>query len=105
MMLFIKSGFRRDCLTGYHDAPSLMRQNVTFTNISYSLTLSKEDIPFEFTQGNISDENGNILMSSNVLFANSRRPQKTWNRPKSNYLMIGKILGLMPCANIILPYT
>ncbi|MCO5288438.1 MAG: hypothetical protein M9940_03355 [Bacteroidetes bacterium] len=53
---------------GYHDAPTSNEARMVFTDTSYTLSLEQRDIPFSDTQGNISDENGNILMSSNGIF-------------------------------------
>ncbi|HMY14625.1 MAG TPA: T9SS type A sorting domain-containing protein [Bacteroidia bacterium] len=53
---------------GYHDAPTSNEARMVFTGTSYNLSLEQRDIPFIFTQGNIADENGNILMSSNGIF-------------------------------------
>ena len=53
---------------GYHDAPTSNEARMVFTDTSYSLMLEQRSIPFLDTQGNISDENGNLLMSSNGIF-------------------------------------
>jgi len=44
------------------------KNRITFTDTSYSVTSEIRKIPFMSTEGNISDENGNILMSSNGYF-------------------------------------
>jgi hypothetical protein len=44
------------------------KNRMTFTDTSYSVTQEIRTIPFRATEGNISDENGNILMSSNGIF-------------------------------------
>ena len=112
MMLFIKSlvfsqGRNSVFFMGYHDAPTSNEARMTFTNISYSLTLEQRDIPFEFTQGNISDENGNILMSSNGVFIANSTGDTMSNGSGLNPSQIvddWKDFGLpMPYANIILP--
>lgn len=41
---------------------------MTFTDTSYLITHEIRNIPFDNTQANISDENGNILTSSNGIF-------------------------------------
>ncbi|MCW5931894.1 MAG: T9SS type A sorting domain-containing protein [Bacteroidetes bacterium] len=41
---------------------------MTFTDTSYSVINEIRTIPFRATEGNISDENGNLLMSSNGIF-------------------------------------
>ena len=111
MMLFIKSlvfsqGRNSVFFMGYHDAPTSNEARMTFTNISYSLTLEQRDIPFEFTQGNISDENGNILMSSNGVFIANSTGDTMSNGSGLNPSQIvddWKDFGLpMPYANIIL---
>ncbi|OQB59318.1 MAG: hypothetical protein BWX95_02671 [Bacteroidetes bacterium ADurb.Bin141] len=44
------------------------KARMTFTSTTYSIIPESRQIPFEDTQGNISDENGNILMSSNGVY-------------------------------------
>ena len=44
------------------------KARMSFTDTSYSIQTETRIIPFMDTQGNISDENGNILMSSNGIF-------------------------------------
>jgi hypothetical protein len=55
-------------LMGYHDAPTSNEARLFFSDTSYSLSLEQRVIPFVDTQGNIADENGNLLMSSNGVF-------------------------------------
>ena len=44
------------------------KSRMTFTDTSYSVINEIRTIPFRATEGNISDENGNLLMSSNGIF-------------------------------------
>ncbi|MBK6642012.1 MAG: hypothetical protein IPG39_12700 [Bacteroidetes bacterium] len=65
-------------------------------------------IPFSDTQGNISDENGNLLMSSNGYFIADATGDTMLNGANINPGMCtedyGTPFGLpMPYANIILP--
>ena len=50
-------------LLGYNS-----KARMTFTSSSFSILPESRVIPFDYTQGNISDENGNLLMSSNGVF-------------------------------------
>jgi hypothetical protein len=56
-------GLNSTWLMGYQS-----KVRVNFTDTSYTLTPENRTIPFIDTQGNISDFNGNILMSSNGYF-------------------------------------
>ena len=62
----------KDCLPQGYNSTWLLgyqaKNRMTFTDSSYLITPELRKIPFEDTQGNISDENGNILMSSNGIF-------------------------------------
>lgn len=44
------------------------KARMTISDTSYNILTEARTIPFIDTQGNISDENGNILMSSNGIF-------------------------------------
>ena len=63
----LPQGYNSSFLLGYQ-----AKAKMSFTDTSYSILSEVRTIPFMYTQGNISDENGNILMSSNGYFvANS----------------------------------
>ena len=79
-LLFINNkscgqGYNHTWLLGYHyniSNPTDTMARMDFTNSSYSLIPHLRKMPFAETQGNISDENGNFLMSSNgIWIANS----------------------------------
>src|SRR5690606_15457190 len=57
-------GLNTTWLLGYFNN----RGRITFTDTSYNYVTEIRKIPFTDTQGNISDENGNLLMSSNGIF-------------------------------------
>src|SRR5690606_36194570 len=57
-------GLNTSWLLGYLST----KGRITFTDTSYNYVTEIRKIPFEGTQGNISDENGNLLMSSNGIF-------------------------------------
>ncbi len=61
-------GYNHTWLLGYlNNTPNDKgRLNFTDTSVTYITEIRK--IPFDGTQGNISDENGNLLMSSNGIF-------------------------------------
>ncbi len=44
------------------------KARMSFTDTSYNILTETRTIPFMDTQANISDESGNILMSSNGIF-------------------------------------
>jgi hypothetical protein len=64
--------FSNQCLPQGNNSNFLLgyqaKAKMSFTDTSYSILSEVRTIPFLFTQGNISDENGNILMSSNGVF-------------------------------------
>src|SRR6185436_4021555 len=69
MMILLKSfsiysqGRNSVWLMGYQS-----KVRMSFTGTSYNISSETRTIPFLDTQGNISDENGNVLMSSNGIF-------------------------------------
>ncbi|MBV6453550.1 MAG: hypothetical protein FNNCIFGK_00784 [Bacteroidia bacterium] len=55
-------------LLGNHYSSSSLEGRINFTSSSYNVLSEQRNIPFNATQGIISDESGNILMSSNGIF-------------------------------------
>ncbi len=108
--LFINSvsfaqGYNHTWMLGYDTSDTLMRLNIDSSNATLITEVRK--MPFFGAQGNISDENGNFLMSSNgIWIANNvgdTMPNGTGLNPGwavDNYKNIGlPILN----SNIILP--
>lgn len=63
-------GINHTWLLGYITSDTLMRLNIDSTNVTLITEVRK--MPVQDTQGNVSDENGNFLMSSNgIWIANS----------------------------------
>ncbi|MBK8876575.1 MAG: T9SS type A sorting domain-containing protein [Bacteroidia bacterium] len=93
-------------LMGYHDAPTSNEARFIFTDTSYSLSLEQRVIPFVDTQGNIADENGNLLMSSNGVFIADATGDTMMNGGGLNpgWLVDNYSDGIpMPYANLFLP--
>lgn len=71
----VAQGHNHTWLLGYHyniSNPTDTMARMDFTTSSYSLVPYLRKMPFGDTEGNISDENGNFLMSSNgIWIANS----------------------------------
>src|SRR5690606_36169546 len=61
-------GYNHTWLLGYLNNTSNDKGRLNFTDTSVTYITEIRKIPFEGTQGNISDENGNLLMSSNGIF-------------------------------------
>ncbi len=59
----LPQGYNSNFLIGYQ-----LKARMLFTDTSYVINPETRTIPFRDTQGNISDENGNLLMSSNGIF-------------------------------------
>ena len=59
----LPQGYNSTFFLGYN-----AKARMSFTDTSYSIIPETRTIPFDYTQGNISDENGNLLMSSNGIF-------------------------------------
>ena len=55
-------------LLGHHYSALSFEGRISFTDTSYNVIPEQRTIPFIGTEGNISDENGNLLMSSNGIF-------------------------------------
>ena len=83
------------------------KNRITFTDTSYSVMPEIREIPFRATQGNISDENGNLLMSSNGIFiadATGDTMQGGGGLNPNSFTDDWSDWGLpMPYGNIILP--
>ena len=83
------------------------KNRITFTDTSYSVMPEIREIPFRATQGNISDENGNLLMSSNGIFiadATGDTMQGGGGLKPNSFTDDWSDWGLpMPYGNIILP--
>ena len=59
----LQQGYNCNFLIGYQ-----LKERMLFTDTSYVINPETRTIPFRDTQGNISDENGKLLMSSNGIF-------------------------------------
>jgi len=112
MILFSNSclsqGYNHNWLLGYDYSPNYIKARMTFSSTGDSIFAEQRKIPFRgFTQANISDANGNLLMSSNgAWIANST----------GDTMLNGSFLGydsyinahtdgiLITYANIIIPY-
>ncbi|MBE7508571.1 MAG: hypothetical protein HS118_00030 [Bacteroidia bacterium] len=80
------------------------RLNFTDTSVTYITEIRK--IPFEGTQGNISDENGNLLMSSNGIFIANATGDTMQDGGGLNQFIYGwmeTIWATFYYANIIIP--
>ncbi len=101
-------GYNHNWLLGYDYSPNYIKARMTFSSTVDSIFAEQRKIPFQgFTQANISDANGNLLMSSNgAWIANST----------GDTMLNGSFLGydsyinahtdgiLITYANIIIPY-
>ncbi|MCW5920269.1 MAG: hypothetical protein KIS71_10865, partial [Bacteroidetes bacterium] len=101
-------GYNHNWLLGYDYSPNYIKARMTFSSTGDSIFAEQRKIPFQgFTQANISDVNGNLLMSSNgAWIANST----------GDTMMNGSFLGYntiinaypngltIPYANVFLPY-
>ena len=112
MILFsnytMSQGYNHNWLLGYDYSPNYIKARMTFSSTVDSIFAEQRKIPFQgFTQANISDANGNLLMSSNgAWIANST----------GDTMLNGSFLGydsyinahtdgiLITYANIIIPY-
>jgi hypothetical protein len=62
----LSQGYNHNWLLGYDYSPNYIKARMTFDSTSYNIFAEQRKIPFQaFTQANISDVNGNLLMSSN----------------------------------------
>lgn len=61
-------GYNHTLLLGYLNNTTNDKGRLNFTDTSVTYITEVRKIPFDATQGNISDENGNLLMSSNGIF-------------------------------------
>jgi len=96
-------GLNTSWLLGYLST----KGRITFTDTSYNYVTEIRKVPFTDTQGNISDVNGNLLMSSNGIFianATGDTMQDGGGLNPNLYTDGYKQYGLaMSYANIILP--
>ncbi|OQB58314.1 MAG: hypothetical protein BWX95_02739 [Bacteroidetes bacterium ADurb.Bin141] len=103
-------GYNHTWLLGYHyniSNPTDTMARMDFSSSNYNLIHYQRKMPFGITQGNISDENGNFLMSSNgIWIANNvgdTMPNGTGLNP-GMYANMAKPFGVnIINANIILP--
>jgi hypothetical protein len=75
LMIFItltniaySQGYNHTWLLGYLNSTPNDKGRLNFTDTSVTYTTEIRKIPFDATQGNISDETGNLIMSSNGIF-------------------------------------
>ncbi|KXK45612.1 MAG: hypothetical protein UZ10_BCD003001827 [Bacteroidetes bacterium OLB10] len=104
----LSQGYNHNWLLGYDYSSNYIKARMTFDSTSYNIFAEQRKIPFQsFTQANISDENGTLLMSSNGAWvANST----------GDTMRYGSFLGYdpfintyhdglpIPCGNVFLPY-
>jgi|SRR6185436_4587691 len=94
-------------LLGYHFSSASLEGRINFTQNSYAILSEQRSIPFFDTQGNVSDENGNILMSSNGIFIANSTGDTMQNGSGLNPGQVAidfASTGLpMPYANLFLP--
>jgi type IX secretion system substrate protein len=99
--------FNHSWLLGYTTNPAIDKARMDFTNNSYSILLQQRKIPFWETQGNISDVNGSLLISSNGYFIANATGDTMINGSGINpgqFTEDYKTYGLpLPYGNIILP--
>ncbi|MBK8875723.1 MAG: hypothetical protein IPN13_18150 [Bacteroidetes bacterium] len=106
--LILAQGKNYNWLLGYTTNPSLNKARISFDNNSYSITSELRKIPFSDTQGNISDENGDLLMSSNGYFIANATGDTMQNGAGINPGLFTDDYGstngmILPYGNIILP--
>lgn len=99
----LAQGKNSNWLMGYQS-----KMRMTFTDTSYAITSETRKIPFWETQGNISDEYGNLLMSSNGYFIANVTGDTMQNGSGINPGLFtddyGATYGLpLTYANVILP--
>ena len=101
-------GYNHNWLLCYHYNSNDTLSRMTFDSNSYNLIPEQRKIPFKaFTQANISDENGNLLMSTNgVWIANSTGDtMKNGKGLNPNSFTSAWIDGLpIPYGSLFLPY-
>ncbi len=98
-------GYNHTWLLGYISSDTLMRLNIDSSNVTLISEIRK--MPFQETEGNISDKNGNFLMSSNgIWIANSigdTMPNGSGLNPGSAATSMKQIGLPLINGNIILP--
>jgi hypothetical protein len=112
MVLFsnhtLSQGYNHNWLLSYHYNPTDTLSRMTFNNTFYNMIAEERKIPFRgFTQANISDANGNLLMSSNGAWIANSIGDTMMNGSFLNYdpLLKASAEGLsIIYANIFLPY-
>ena len=113
LLIFSKSigcfaqGLNSTWLLGHHYSSTSSEGRMTFTSNNYSILSEQRVIPFLDCQGNISDANGNLLMSSNGYFIADATGDTMFNGSGINpgqFTEDYKTHGLpLPYGNIILP--
>jgi hypothetical protein len=105
-------GLNHTWLIGYADFNDTFnisqKARMLFDTASYSLIPETRKIPFEETEGNISDENGNLLMSSNGVWIANATGDTMLNGGGLNpspFTSYHSIYGLpLPYGNLFLPW-
>jgi hypothetical protein len=103
--LTFAQGLNHTWLVGYNNWPNKARFN--FTSSSFQYIIEQRDMGFEGTQGNISDSNGNFLMSSNGVWianANNDTMQNGTGLNPGAFVNSWSNGLPLPHANIILPW-
>ncbi|MCW5931892.1 MAG: T9SS type A sorting domain-containing protein [Bacteroidetes bacterium] len=103
----LSQGAKNNFLLGYSSNPNNNKGRIIFSDTSYSIITEIRKISFWDTQANISDENGNLLMSSNGIFiadATGDTMQGGGGLNPNSFTDDFKQYGLpIPYGNIILP--
>ncbi|HRU18696.1 MAG: hypothetical protein IT212_08875 [Bacteroidia bacterium] len=101
-------GYNHNWLLGYDYSPNYIKARMTFNNTGDSIFAEQRKIPFRgFTQANISDSNGNLLMSSNGAWIANSTGDTMMNGSFFGYdaLINTSMQGLsIPYATIFVPY-
>lgn len=94
-------------LLGHHYSSTSAEGRINFTQSAYSVLTEQRVIPFKDTEGNISDDNGNLLMSSNGVFIADATGDTMQNGSGLNpgWAVNNYQDGIpMPYANLFLPF-
>jgi hypothetical protein len=94
-------------LLGHHYSSTSAEGRIEFTQNSYTVLSEQRTIPFKDTEGNIADENGNLLMSSNGVFIADANGDTMQNGTGLNpgWAVNNFPDGLaLPFANLYLPF-
>jgi len=101
-------GINHTWLLGYNFSLTSPKARINFTSTSYTLQSEIRKMAFETTQGNISDINGNLLISSNGIWIANANNDTMLNGTELNpnsFTASWASFGLpIPNGNVILPW-